>query len=390
MVCYTKIMLKTLIVIVALSFITVILFFHATRSTELQKTKPTEQQQPTHKTSTSTFQPSAVVFATIATHLDTPWALSFLPNGDLLITERAGNVLLLSRNSKTNPTLLLQLDDVKEIGEGGLMGIAIHPNFSIKPYVFLYYTHSQDGDKLINRLVRFKYIEGRLTEKTVLIDKIPGASNHNGGRIKFGPDMYLYITTGDAQEPYLAQDKDSLAGKILRVTDEGKPAPGNPFNNYIYSYGHRNPQGLAWDKENRLWATEHGRSNPSGFDEINLIEIGKNYGWPEIQGNEKKSAMETPILNSGPTSTWAPAGAVFFKNSLFFAGLRGQTLYEAEIKNNQVVKLKEHFKEQFGRLREVVLGPDNMLYITTSNKDGRGYPKADDDKVIRINPEKLE
>jgi glucose/arabinose dehydrogenase len=233
------------------------------------------------------------------------------------------------------------------------------------------------------------YQNGQLTNEVIIIDKIPGSSNHNGGRIKFGPDNLLYITTGDAESPSQAQDTNALGGKILRVTDDGKVPQDNPFNNLIYTYGHRNPQGLAWDIDGRLWATEHGRSGIlSGLDEINLIEKGKNYGWPIIQGNETKTGMETPKLNSGPYTTWAPAGATFIKNSLLFGGLRGSALYEAVI-NGTSITLKEHLKNEFGRIRDVVLGPDNLLYISTSNRDGRGIPGSLDDRIIKINPAKL-
>ena len=194
----------------------------------------------------------------------------------------------------------------------------------------------------------------------------------------------MYITTGDAQNPSLSQNKNSLAGKLLRVTDEGKPAPNNPFNNLVYSYGHRNPQGITWDEDRRLWEVEHGQS---ATDEINLIEIGKNYGWPGIRGDQKKQGMENPILHSG-SDTWAPSGAGYLDGSIFFAGLRGQTLYEGTI-NGKGVTLTGHLKGELGRIRDVVVGPDNMLYITTSNRDGRGIPDAEDDKIIRVNPNKL-
>jgi len=236
------------------------------------------------------------------------------------------------------------------------------------------------------------YKNGQLSDERIIVDNIPGASNHNGGRIKFGPDSYLYITTGDAQEPSLAQTKSSLAGKILRVTDEGKPTPGNTFDTMVYSWGHRNPQGIAWDKDGNLWETEHGPSGGSlgtGNDEVNFIELGKNYGWPEIQGNQTKEGMVTPVRNSTPQLSWAPSGAAFIGNSLFFSGLKGQTLYEAVIENNQITNFKEHFKGKYGRIREVIAGPDGMLYITTSNLDGRGRPNQGDDKIIRINPQKL-
>ena len=197
----------------------------------------------------------------------------------------------------------------------------------------------------------------------------------------------LYITTGDAGKSSLAQDKNSLAGKILRVRDDGSIPDENPFGNEVYSYGHRNPQGLTWDDDGNLWSTEHGRSGAlSGLDELNLIRPGENYGWPTIQGDEKRFDMNTPIINSGPDVTWAPASALYWDGSIFFGGLRGETLYEAQLQNGIIVGLKSHFKKEFGRIRTVALGPDGMFYITTSNRDGRGTVRDGDDKIIRLNP----
>jgi len=321
-------------------------------------------------------------------NLEVPWALTFLPDGSMLVTERAGRVRFIDKDGQLNPNPIAHIEDVKQIGEGGLLGIVIHPNFKVNHFVYLYYTYAGSRDQTLNRVARFTFEENKLINPTIIVDAIPGAPNHNGGRIKFGPDKFLYVTTGDAQNPSLAQDTNSLAGKILRVTDDGKSAPDNPFNNLVYSYGHRNSQGLAWNEKGELWATEHGRSGIlSGLDELNLIEPGKNYGWPTIQGDEQKLGLETPLLNSG-SDTWAPAGAAYLNGSIFFAGLRGQALYEASIKNEKI-ELKEHFKGEFGRIREVIVGPDNMLYITTSNRDGRGNPNANDDKIIRVNPAKL-
>lgn len=335
----------------------------------------------------------------IAENLDTPWALAFLPDQSILVTERLGKIYLIEKNDGIKNIEFSLQNGVKEIGEGGLMGIAAHPDFSSNNSVYIYYTYSGEGNNTLNRVSRLRFDGARLTDEKIIVDRIPGAANHNGGRIKFGPDELLYITTGDSQDPSLSQDSNSFAGKILRVDSEGNSPRGNPFNgsggtpgtrsNLTYSFGHRNPQGIAWDGDGNLWSTEHGRSAPTGLDEINLIESGKNYGWDIIQGDETRSGMVTPVLNSGPNTTWAPAGAAFVGDSLFFAGLRGQTLYEAVIKNNQVAELKEHFKGEFGRLREVVLGPEGMLYVTTSNRDGRGSPKEKDDKIIKINIEKL-
>lgn len=339
-----------------------------------------------------TSPPDIPVETIVAQGLNTPWAIAFLPNGDMLVTERQGTVRLVGANGNLQNEPVARIAGAKEQGEGGLLGLALHPDFVKNNLVYFYYTYSSDGENTLNRVVRMKYENEKLTDEQIVIDKIPGASNHNGGRIKFGPDKYLYITTGDAQEPSLAQDKNSLAGKILRVTDEGKPASGNPFGNLVYSYGHRNPQGIAWDENGNFWETEHGPSGGSlgtGNDEINFIDNGKNYGWPEIQGDQTREGMVMPIKNSTPQVAWAPAGAAFTGNSFFFGGLRGQTLYEAIIENNQITDFKEHFKGKYGRIREVILGPDNMLYITTSNRDGRGIPKPEDDRIIKINPAKL-
>ncbi len=335
-----------------------------------------------HKTLPSPSQPqtqqSDIPQTTIlAQDLDTPWALAFLPDKSILVTERAGRVQRLEPNGTL--TLLATLPS-KEVGEGGLLGVALDPQFEQNHFVYFYYTYAGTTDTL-NRVVRMIYQNNTLTDEEIIVDAIPGNSNHNGGRIKFGPDGLLYIATGDAENPSQAQDTSTLGGKILRITREGKAE--------VFSYGHRNVQGLTWDNQGNLWATEHGRSGvQSGLDELNLIEKGKNYGWPTIQGNETRSGMETAIRNSGST-TWAPAGIASLNNSLFFGGLRGQTLYQVVLQGNQVTEMKEHFKNQFGRIREVIVGPDGMLYITTSNRDGRGTPNSFDDKIIRINSSRL-
>ncbi len=316
----------------------------------------------------------------IATGLQVPWALAFLPDKSILVTERSGSVKQVKPNGDIS---LLATIPVKQIGESGLHGVALHPNFEENKFVYLYYTYGQSQDETQNKVVKMKLEKNKLIDETTIVDKIPGAIFHDGGRLKFGPDGFLYITTGDALNPSLAQNKSSLAGKILRVTDEGKPAPGNPFGDLIYSFGHRNPQGITWDDQRRLWEVEHGQS---ATDELNLIEPGNNYGWPTIRGDQTQTGLITPILQSG-NDTWAPAGAAFYNGSIFFGGLRGQALYQIVLGNQ--IQLKTHFKQEFGRIRDVILGPDNLLYITTSNRDGRGNPNADDDKIIRINPSLL-
>lgn len=323
----------------------------------------------------------------IAWNLEIPWEIAFLPSGEMLVTERSGNLVKID-----NDRTVIKINGVSHIGEGGLLGIAVHPQFLDNHLIYLYLTTEENG-KITNRVERYKLEGTKLLDRKVIVAGILGSSIHDGGRMAFGPafvsqsgtsagreDYYLYITTGDAGSPNLAQDKNSLNGKILRVTDDGLPPSDNPFGNAVYSYGHRNPQGLAWDENGKLWATEHGQS---AQDELNLIEKGKNYGWPVIQGDERKEGMVSPIIQSGD-DTWAPAGATFFDDSIFFGGLRGEALYEYQIGKKQ---LKTHFKGQFGRIRAVVLGPDDFLYMTTSNRDGRGSPKEEDDKIIKINPE---
>ncbi|MDD3531801.1 MAG: PQQ-dependent sugar dehydrogenase [Candidatus Shapirobacteria bacterium] len=318
----------------------------------------------------------------VAEELTVPWGIAFLPNGDLLVTERPGRVRLVNGQG-LRPEPVLALPNVVAVGEGGLLGIAPHPNFSDNGYVYLYYTYRDGSDQLLNQVSRMVYRGDRLEDEQVIVAKIPGAANHNGGRIKFGPDGYLYIATGDTGKALLSQDINSLAGKILRLTDEGGAPQDNPFGNLVYSYGHRNPQGLVWDDQGRLWATEHGRSGPlSGLDELNLIQAGGNYGWPIIEGDEEEEAMISPVIHSGPDITWAPSGALFYQDSIFFAGLRGQALYQFLIATGE---LRVHLQEEFGRIREAVLGPDNFLYFATSNRDGRGSPILADDRIIKIN-----
>jgi glucose/arabinose dehydrogenase len=325
----------------------------------------------------------------IAQNLDTPWALVFLPDNSILLTERPGRVRLIKPNKTLEQSPIATLAQVEEVGEGGLLGIAIHPNFSSNHLVYLYYTYQGNGNDTLNRVSRFEYTDGKLVNEKTIVDAIPGNANHNGGRIKFGPDNLLYIGTGDAEVPSRAQDTNSLAGKILRVTENGDPASGNPFNNRTYSYGHRNVQGLAWDKNGQLWATEHGPSGPSSCcDEVNKIEMGKNYGWPTIKDSETKEGMITPFKSSGK-ETWAPSGMGYVSGSMYFAGLRGQALYKITLNGSLIADFKEYLKGEYGRLRDVVVGPDQMLYVTTSNQDGRGNPKNGDDKIIRVNPEKL-
>jgi aldose sugar dehydrogenase len=327
-------------------------------------------------------KPQTAELITVAVNLSIPWDIAFLPSGEMLVTERSGNLLVFKDGLQES----IAISDVEHTGEGGLLGLALHPNFSSNNFLYLYHTRDT-GDGLINRVVRYEFRDKTLTNPQTIIEGIPGARFHDGGRIRFGPDNKLYITTGDAGEPKNAQDLNSLAGKILRVNDDGSIPENNPFGDAIWSYGHRNPQGITWDSEGRLWSTEHGRSGVfSGLDELNLIEKGANYGWPDSEGDKVLVDTKTPSLHSEASVTWAPASALFLDGSIFFGGLRGETLYEAVLSNDKVIELRKHFAGVFGRIRTIVLGPDGMFYLTTSNSDGRGRLQPGDDKIVKIDP----
>lgn len=324
-------------------------------------------------------------FTIVADNLTVPWEIAWLPDNSMLLTQRPGSLVHIDKNNQR--TTISLPTPATQVSESGLLGLALHPNFSQNQFIYLYFTLRQAQGELINRVARYQLVNNALTNETIIVDNIPAGNFHDGGRIKFGPDGNLYVATGDAGQESLAQNPTSLAGKILQVKNDSAAS--------VYSLGHRNVQGLAWDSAGNLWATEHGRSGiQSGLDELNLIKPGQNYGWPKIQGDATAPGLVTPVINSGPDETWAPSGLAFLPNStrsvesgsLFFAGLRGETLYEAKLNGDKVVELKRHFAKQFGRLRNVSVSPDGMLYLLTNNTDGRGSPRPGDDKLIRIDP----
>lgn len=320
----------------------------------------------------------------IAEGLEIPWELAFLPDGDLLVTERPGRLLRIGEDRH-----VIEISGVVHRGEGGLLGLALHPSFKENGWMYLYLTTESSG-RLTNRVERYTLDGTELGERAVIIEGIPGASNHDGGRLAFGPDGKLYITTGDAGVSSHAQDTKSLAGKILRVDDDGAIPADNPFGNAVYSYGHRNVQGIAWDDAGVLWATEHGRSGArSGFDELNKVEKGANYGWPAIEGDATREGMTGPQLHSGASDTWAPSGMAYLDGHVLFAGLRGESLYVAQIAGGSAGELKAYLRGEYGRLRTVALGPDGMLYLLTNNRDGRGAPGPGDDRILRLDPRTL-
>jgi len=320
--------------------------------------------------------------------LDIPWALGITPDGTMLITQRAGQLLLVGENRTP-----IAVDGVEHVGEGGLLGLALHPDFAKNGQLYLYMTTAVEGG-LQNRIERYRLDGTTLVDRTSILEDIPGAAVHDGGRMAFGPDGKLYVGTGDAGDGDNAQDRTSLAGKILRLNDDGSIPDGNPFDSAIWSYGHRNVQGFTWDDQGRMWATEHGPSGggaDAGQDELNLIEAGANYGWPVIKGDATAPGMRAPIIHSGVSDTWAPSGATFYDGSVFFAGLRGESIFEAKVVEGTggarpTVELTAHFRGEFGRLRTVLVGQDGFLYALTNNTDGRGSPRDGDDKLIRFHP----
>jgi glucose/arabinose dehydrogenase len=263
---------------------------------------------------------------------------------------------------------------VNDTGEGGLLGLAVAPTYAQDQVVYAYYTTASD-----NRVVRFRLGES----PQVIVSGIANAVLHNGGRLAFGPDGLLYIATGDATVRSNAQDVSSLNGKILRVKPDGSAADGNPFpGNRVWSLGHRNVQGLAWDASGRLFATEFGQN---AFDEVNLIEPGKNYGWPNVEGLGNDAAFVNPLV-TWSTSESSPSGDAVSGDSLYVAALAGQRLWKIPITAAGLGTPQVLLQDQFGRLRTVVTAPDGSLWIATSNRDGRGTPVADDDRILRFAP----
>ncbi len=333
-------------------------------------------------------------------NLEIPWSLVFLSDKKALVSERAGRIRLITDGvlMKEPYTEL----NVAHIGEGGLMGLAVHPDFPRRPYVYAMYTYRDRGD-VYNRIVRLKDKGDRGVFDRIIFDRIPGGRFHNGGRITFGPDGMLYITTGETFNAEIAQDIHSYGGKILRITPDGEIPHDNPFpESPVYSYGHRNPQGLSWDSYGTFFSSEHGPSGEHGHfahDEINIIRKGGNYGWPDVIGAGGKEGYIDPIIVW--KNTTPPSGITFYsgklmkhlKGDLFVATLRSEALIRIKFDrtdgNYRVKRIERWFKGKYGRLRDVVEGPDGALYLLTSNKDGRGNPSEGDDKIYRITHEGL-
>lgn len=337
----------------------------------------------------------------VASGLEIPWALAHHPEGDIFVTERPGRVRLI-RDGELVGDPVAEVDVVAE-GEGGLLGIDLHPSFLDNAWAYLYFTSEEGG--LHNRVVRFVVEESgdsyEFVEDRVIVEGIPAAGNHNGGRIAFGPDEHLYIGTGDAGDPNRSADPGNLGGKILRVDEDGRPGDDPPFDDgRVYAYGLRNPQGLAWDDRDRLYATEHGPSGEFGLcclDELNLIERGGFYGWPYRSGGEETGAGSPPEEPVGPVAssgndTWAPSGLAHVSSGddayLAVGLLAGSQIrrFTIDPENPHRVNEESAILDDLGRVRDVSVGPDGCAYILTSNRDGRGRPADQDDRVIRSCP----
>lgn len=307
----------------------------------------------------------------MAENLDVPWALAFLPDDRMIFTQRGGKLSIMEGKAVKT----LGQVNVTQNSESGFLGIAVDPDFNSNHYIYVYYSL---GDS--NQISRFELENEQIINETVILDKIPGAAIHDGGRLKFGPDGKLYATTGDSANPSLAQDTSSLAGKILRLNTDGSIPADNPFGNHVYSYGHRNPQGITWGPTGIMYASEHGQSKN---DEVNIIRKGGNYGWPLYEGNTTVTGYMEP-LRAYTELTLAPSGIVYYQGALYVAGLRGSQLRKITLSNDGESILSEMATfTDLGRIREVV-EHNGYLYITTSNRDGRGIPQSGDDRIIRI------
>lgn len=335
-----------------------------------------------------TEKPKQLKITEFVKNLELPWGMAFLPNGDFIFSERHGRISLLKKGETTHTAIMYR--PVQTVSEGGLLGLAVDPDFNKTHYIFIYETLDS------NHVVRLKLENDVLTEDKVILRSIPQGLNHDGGGLRFGPDGYLYVGTGDGLVPNTAQDKNSLAGKILRIDKDGNAAPGNPFNTRVWSYGHRNVQGFDWMPDGKMIATEHGPTSEFGWcchDEINYIQPGKNYGWPLVYGGNETDTLTPPLFHSG-FDTWAPSGCTFIKgkqwgaweNCFLVGALRGKRLIRFEMTSSpSVINMKDTLQGVYLRLRNVIQAPDGSILFNTSNVGFQGQPQIPgDDKIYRM------
>jgi glucose/arabinose dehydrogenase len=329
----------------------------------------------TPSTATSTTPPGPVVpaaFEDVATGFDVPWGLVFLPDGSALLSER-DTARILSVSADGGVTEVGPVEGVQPGGEGGLLGLAVAP--ASPETVYAYFTAAED-----NRVVRMPYLGGALGAAEVVVDGIPKAGNHNGGRLAFGPDGKLYVSTGDASRPERAQDLESLGGKILRLNPDGSIPADNPFDGSpVFSYGHRNVQGLAFDEDGNLWASEFGQNT---WDELNLIQAGQDYGWPVVEGVGGDDRFVDPVAQWS-TDEASPSGIAFVRDTVFMAALRGERLWQIPVQDGTAGSPADFAVGEFGRLRHAEVAPDGSLWVLTNNT-ARGTPRDGDDRILRV------
>jgi glucose/arabinose dehydrogenase len=319
------------------------------------------------------------VASVVASGLRVPWGVDFLPDGSAVVTERDTRRVLRLVPTAGGPARIVELGVVTQAapaGEAGLLGVAVSPDFAEDDSLFLYATTAVD-----NRVLRVRLTNDRLGAPEVVLDGIPKGFIHDGGRLEFGPDGLLYISTGETGTRELAQDPDSLAGKILRITPDGDPAPGNPDpGSPVFSTGHRNVQGLAFDDDGRLWASEFGDQT---FDELNLVEAGGNYGWPLVEGRGGEPEFTDPQL-TWSTEEASPSGLAWADGELWMGALRGERLWRVTVRDGRAGDPSPYLAGDYGRIRTVVTAPDGDLWVTTSNQDGRGDPAPEDDRILLV------
>jgi glucose/arabinose dehydrogenase len=333
-------------------------------------------------TTTTTSAPATATRATrprvagdVVTGLSVPWGLAFLPDGTALVSERDTELVKAVEPSGDVRTVG-RVRGVDGVGEGGLLGLAVSPDYAADSTVFVYFTRGSE-----NVVARMRYDGDGLSGQRTVLDGIPAGPIHNGGRIAFGPDGHLYVGTGESGRTDLSQDRDSLGGKILRITPDGDPAPGNPFaGSPVWSLGHRNVQGLAWDSRGGMWAAEFGQNT---WDELNRIRPGENYGWPVVEGRSGDGRYVDPV-RQWRTSEASPSGIAVAEDSVFMAALGGTRLWQVPIAEGRAGRPAALMRQRYGRLRTVVAAPDGSLWVTTSNRDGRGAPRDGDDRIVRL------
>lgn len=310
----------------------------------------------------------------LATELEVPWDIAFLPDGDALVSERDRARIVRIPAGGGAPEEVLEVPGVVPGGEGGLLGLAVSPDFEEDGDVYAYFTAADD-----NRIARID-VETRRVEP--ILTGLAKGQIHNGGALEFGPDGRLYAGVGEVGEPGRAQDQGSPNGKILRITTSGRPAPGNPFEGSpVWSLGHRNVQGLTFDRSGRLWATEFGQNTT---DEVNLIRRGGNYGWPVVEGKRGGGPYVDPVVTWSPTSTSSPSGGAIAGRELYVGALAGRRLWRIALDGRRAAEPRALFTEQYGRIRAVAAAPDGSIWFSTSNRDGRGDPQEGDDRILQL------